>query len=108
MYPRRAGLPARGSQGREGLPDQGLLELEAGLQQPRGPYPVSYTHLDVYKRQALTYVAVVSLTILSTGVMGLLAVLSVQDEPVRVWGLSAADTATYQNEVDQYLSLIHI
>ena len=51
---------------------------------------------------ALTYVAVVSLTILSTGVMGLLAVLSVQDEPVRVWGLSAADTATYQNEVDQY------
>ena len=50
----------------------------------------------------MTYLSVVALTIISTGVMGLLSPLVVSRDPVRVWGLPPAIQQTYQEEVDRY------
>lgn len=50
----------------------------------------------------LTYLSVVALTVLSTGVMGLLMPFTVQEQKVSVWGLSQADADAYSAKVDQY------
>lgn len=52
----------------------------------------------------MTYLSVVALTVISTGVMGLLSPLVVTDDPVRVWGLPPAVQQAYQAEVDRYWS----
>ena len=50
---RLCGSPAGGSAGRGGRPCHGGVAEPAEQQPGRGILPVSYTHLDVYKRQVL-------------------------------------------------------
>lgn len=50
----------------------------------------------------LTYLGVVLLTTITLIVVGLLSLLVVNTETVRVWGLSPADNAAYQTELDKY------
>ena len=60
----------------------------------------------LFSRQAgsavLTYLSVVGLSIILPGVMALLVPLVQQDETIRVWGLSEADQAAYQGQIDSY------
>jgi hypothetical protein len=44
----------------------------------------------------------VILTVITTIVVGMLALLFTRTETVRVWGLNPADEATYQKQVDDY------
>lgn len=50
----------------------------------------------------MTYLCVVGLTIISTGVMGLLTPLVKSTDPVRVWGLPPAVQVQYDQELDRY------
>ena len=54
VYSEQASSSSRGgSMAQEGVPGRNarLHHLEVDVNQVRGRYPVSYTHLDVYKRQ---------------------------------------------------------
>jgi ABC-type transport system involved in multi-copper enzyme maturation permease subunit len=50
----------------------------------------------------LTYLSVAGLTVLCSGVMVLLVPLVQHQEVVRVWGLSSADQAAFEAELDRY------
>lgn len=50
----------------------------------------------------MSYLTVVVLTALTPMVFGLLTMVTIQEQQVRVWGLSMADQAAWQREIDQY------
>lgn len=52
----------------------------------------------------LTYLTVVLLTVLGPILFGLATVVTIEEQPVRVWGLSQADMVAYQQQVDEYWS----
>ena len=90
-----------------------LLEMEILFKRRREKRPVSYTHLDVYKRQEL-HTLQASLTEKQTAVEKLLTekaseIASIESEMTEVQGLiTAAKEAERRRQEAEELSLIHI